>query len=252
LRAEFTKVTSRPQTPPDETETPAIVEAWREAAGLPKAESHQAAEKLASRALADLAFSLGARYSRERTRLAKFEIYHASQETAVTRVRAFIADMGTNLQEGRSLVLYGAVGAGKDHLLAAALYVAASATLPAQWLSGQEFYGRIRDTMDTGEREETVMEKWTRPIILGISDPIPPIGKPSEWNTSQLYRILDRRYRAMRSTWVSLNAESLADADAKLSAPIFDRLRDGATLVPCFWPSFRERAKAVAKIGGPK
>jgi hypothetical protein len=58
-----------------------------------------------------------------------------------------------------------------------------------------------------------------------------------------LYRVLDRRYREVKPTWVTINAEDADDAKAKLGAPIFDRLKDNAELVPCFWPSFRERAK---------
>jgi hypothetical protein len=45
----------------------------------------------------------------------------------------------------------------------------------------------------------------------------------------------------MKSTWVSLNANSPEEADAMLSAAVFDRLREGAELFGCFWPSFRER-----------
>jgi hypothetical protein len=113
----------------------------------------------------------------------------------------------------------------------------------ARWIGGQELFGRIRDGMDTKEPEERLLAEWDKPKVIGISDPIPPAGSPSEWNVMQLYRLLDRRYRARKCTWISVNAISTDDADAKLSAPVFDRIRDGAVLVPCFWPSFRERVK---------
>jgi hypothetical protein len=80
---------------------------------------------------------------------------------------------------------------------------------------------------------------------LAISDPIPPVGEPTAWNLGQLYRLLDRRYRDLKQTWVTLNALSIEDADAKLSAPMFDRLREDAELFACFWPSFRERRKGM-------
>jgi hypothetical protein len=67
---------------------------------------------------------------------------------------------------------------------------------------------------------------------------------PTDWSTSQLFRLFDNRYRNLKSTWATINALSIEDADEKLSAPVFDRLRDNAELFPCFWPSFRERPKS--------
>ena len=32
---------------------------------------------------------------------------------------------------------------------------------------------------------------------------MPPVGNLSAWDVGNLYRLLDRRYRAMRPTWVS-------------------------------------------------
>lgn len=213
------------------------------AAKLWPLQSHQTFGQLSHRCVSTLASDLGSRYSREATLLAAFDVYDQKQESAVNRMKAFFADLENVIRDGKGLVLYGAVGTGKDHLLAAALYFTASAGLDVRWVSGQEIYGRIRDSMDSGQREDSLMREWERPMVLGISDPIPPIGKPSEWNTMQLYRLLDRRYRALRPTWVSLNADSAADADAKLSAPVFDRLREGAELIPCFWQSYRGRKK---------
>ncbi len=184
---------------------------------------------------------LGERYNRERTSIDKYIVYHRDQAEAVAKVKAFMAEGAKNLAEGRGIILYGLVGTGKDHLLAAAMHHAAGAGVAVRWASGQEIFGRIRDSMDDGTREGTLLKQWAAPAILGISDPIPPSGKVSEWNTMQLYRLLDRRYRCLRPTWVSVNALSVEDAYEKLSAPVFDRLREGAELVPCFWPSYRER-----------
>lgn len=225
------------------SECPPHIAAIREAAGMKALTPHESIDNHVRQALAGLSESIGSRYSRERTRLEEFEIYHDAQRVALAEVNRFIDGLAENIRDGRGLILYGPVGTGKDHLLAAALFSAAAASLHCLWMSGQEFYGRMRDVMDTGEREAKVMNAWALPSILAISDPIPPRGQVSEWNTSQLYRLLDKRYRNCRSTWVSLNAASEQDADEKLSAPVFDRLRDGATIVRCFWPSYRERDK---------
>lgn len=206
---------------------------------LPPAPADDRRARDAERAVRALAAQLGPRYAPSRATLDRYRVYHRAQEPVLARLRELSRDVEALASEGRGLVLYGAVGTGKDHLLAAMLYAAAARGVPCAWASGQELYGRIRDGMDAGSREEDFFRELCRPQVLAISDPIPPSGAPSAWNLSQLYRLLDRRYRLLRSTWVSLNATSAEDADAKLSAPLFDRLRDGAELLPCFWPTFR-------------
>jgi DNA replication protein DnaC len=79
---------------------------------------------------------------------------------------------------------------------------------------------------------------------VGISDPVPPVGEMTPWQTTALYRLTDARYRAGRATWVTINATSLDDINARLTTPIFDRLRHDAELIHCNWPSYRKGPKA--------
>jgi len=193
-----------------------------------------------------LAGRLGKRYHPTLASLDTFKVYHKAQQPALDALRAFAAGVKGAVEAGRGLVIYGTVGTGKDHLLAAVLYAAVRAGFSASWVNGQDIFGRFRDAMDSGESEAGVIREMADHAVLGISDPIPPVvdpSKPGAWRAELLYRVLDARYRQCKPTWVSLNAMSAEDADAKLSAPVFDRLRDDAALVPCFWPSYRERAK---------
>jgi DNA replication protein DnaC len=82
-----------------------------------------------------------------------------------------------------------------------------------------------------------------RPQILAVSDPIPPMGETSAWNAALLYRIVEWRYRDLKATWMTLNAESLEEAQHLTTPAVFDRLREGAIMIPCFWPSYRGRAR---------
>jgi DNA replication protein DnaC len=191
-----------------------------------------------------LAHILGSRYSQDRTALDQYQVYHDAQQPIVAKIKDIAGRLAELVGDGRGIVLLGAVGTGKDHLLAALLYAAANAGISCRWVNGQELYGQFRDRMDTGEREEDLIKRLVEPQVLAISDPIPPAGAPTAWNTGQLYRLLDRRYRDLKSTWCSLNAVDVADADAKLSAAVFDRLREGAEILRCWWPSYRERQKA--------
>ncbi|HZZ77238.1 MAG TPA: ATP-binding protein [Gemmataceae bacterium] len=161
------------------------------------------------------------------------------QAAVLERMRGFIDDMGAVLRESRGLVLYGPSGTGKDHLLAAALYRVAAAAIPVGWVSGAAIYERVRDSMDTGEREQRIISTWLAPTVLGLSDPVSPRGDLSDWDARILARLLDARYRALRPTWITINAANETDASAKLTAMIWDRLRDDAEVIPCFWRSWR-------------
>ena len=191
-----------------------------------------------------LARDLGPRYAPDRVTLENFSVYHPAQ-------RAVLDRLPERLARGEGLILYGSVGAGKDHLLAALLHQAvARHHVTCRWVSWPALFETFRQfgkkRQDPGG-EDPVREYCfdlgprVAAAILAISDPIPPAGPVSDWCTGQLLRLLDRRYRNLRPIWVTCNAESVEAMDEALTAPVFDRLREGAEIVPCFWPSYRER-----------
>lgn len=204
-------------------------------------EAETAARKRAA-VIQTLAARMGKRYAPTRATLGNFRIEYREQAQVRKAIEAIMAS-GTF---DRGILLYGSVGTGKDHLLAALLYAAADAGRTAKWVNGQEVYSRFRDAMDSKVSEESLIREFTTPDVLGISDPIPPVidpSRPSAWRTELLFRVLDSRYRDCKPTWITLNAQSPDDAQRKLSEPVFDRVRHDAVLIPCFWPSFREAAK---------
>lgn len=179
----------------------------------------------------------------------RFECSNAAQRAALDMLLQFEAELPAHVKAGRGLILFGPVGTGKDHLLAAMLRSAVLRHgLSVEWLNGLDLYGLIRDRMDTGapstwercERsEEDLVRSLAQPMILAISDPLPPAGDASPFNLQMLLRVIDRRYRHMLPTWLTLNAANGQDAEERLSAPIVDRLRHGALGVYCNWPSYR-------------
>jgi DNA replication protein DnaC len=165
----------------------------------------------------------------------------------LSEVRNLVEYLADFVKAGRGLILHGSVGTGKDHIIAALLYRAVSEhSLSARWVNGLDLFGAVRDRMDEGKREGDFLRTWSAPTILAISDPIPPLRDPSAWNIEILYRLIDRRYRNNKSTWMTLNAASVDEADEKLSAPVFDRLKEDAVILRCFWPSYREIQKKRA------
>jgi DNA replication protein DnaC len=190
-----------------------------------------------------LSQDLGERYSQALASLESYRVGHKGQRVVIDRLNALAGQLEAFTGKGSGLIFYGPAGTGKDHLAAAMLYRAAGLGISARWVSGMELFGDFRDNMgdhSKGLREGEILERWTRPKVLCISDPIPPVGPPSPWNVQVLYRLIDRRYHLRRSTWATLNVVTAEDADAKLTAPVFDRLRHDAELIPCFWPSFRQ------------
>jgi DNA replication protein DnaC len=186
---------------------------------------------------------LGERYSPERSSLASFVIEYEEQRKIISGVIDLIGVLQKHVEAGRGVIFLGTVGTGKDHLLACLLYAATGERISCAWANGQELFGSFRDAIDTGRRDEDIFRELCRPRVLALSDPIPPVGDPGKWDIGNLYRLLDRRYRSLKSTWVSLNASSEAEADARLSAPVFDRMREGAAIFRCFWPSYREERR---------
>jgi DNA replication protein DnaC len=186
-----------------------------------------------------LASDLGARYSPDRVSLKTYRCDCDAQRNVMELIRGLAARLPEVIANGENLVLYGSVGTGKDHLLAALLYTAAWKGHSARWVDGREFFASIRDTMDSQQPESPILQRWTAPAVLGISDPIAPGAVLSAWNLEQLARLIDRRYRARRPTWLTANAKDEVGLKAALSMPVYDRLRHDAHVIHCYWRSYR-------------
>jgi hypothetical protein len=187
-----------------------------------------------------LAQQMGLRYAK--CSLETFAVKFKEQMAALESVKKFLAEVADHVTDGRGLVLYGSVGTGKDHLLAACLFAAIDAGFVAVWKNAQSVYEAARDQMDGNGRETDLIREFTSPQVLGLSDPTPPSGDLSGFRVELLWRIADVRYRNLKPIWVTMNATSTEECQEKLSVPLWDRLQDNAVCVPCFWPSFRVKS----------
>jgi DNA replication protein DnaC len=191
--------------------------------------------------LAAIAKDLGPRYSPDRATLENFQTDLPKQVAVKNRVLEIVARLPEMISSGQGIIFYGPVGTGKDHLLAALLYSAAGSRFTCKHLDGQDFYGEMRDRMDGGQKEEEILSHYSRFQVLSISDPVPPANDLSPFRLELLYRLVNRRYRALRPTWMTLNAKSPEQAENYLSSQVWDRLQESAELFHCCWPSFREK-----------
>jgi DNA replication protein DnaC len=150
-------------------------------------------------------------------------------------------------REGGGLVLYGPEGTGKDHLQFAMLrHAVVECGYRAMWRDGLRLQDEIRRAI-RDDKEPELRSSLSGPHILAISDPLPPKAedgaKLNEWNLGWLRDVLDRRYRAKKSTWITFNGASTNDLKAVLTPQLTARLVDDSICIRCNWPSHRGPAK---------
>lgn len=184
---------------------------------------------------------IGRRYAD--VRLANFQADNDSQKKAVKLLSEFCDKLSERTETGQGLVFVGPKGTGKDHLAVACLRVAVLYEgLNAAWVDGQTLYQEFRDGIDSDIRERDALRTYTSPKILLISDPVPLAESLTPFQQSVLWRVVDRRYRDLRPTWVTMNVGNAEEAERRIGAQIVDRLRDGALSIVCNWPSHRKSA----------
>lgn len=202
-----------------------------------EAEQRQSAREQSAR-VNGLMQSLGRRYAA--CTLDNYQCDRREQSAAVEALKRFAGEFPAAIDRGDGLVLYGPSGTGKDHLAAALLKLAVKSGKSALAIKGVELFGRVRDAIQENKSEHSLLVELLRPDVLLISDPVLDFAERTRFNLETLYRVVDGRYEAMKSTWVTLNVKEQGDAAAKLGNPIRDRLLDGSLVLFCNWPSYRE------------
>lgn len=175
---------------------------------------------------------------------ASLDSFDAASEDAASvlaEIGHYVRNLRENVDSGAGIVLLGRPGTGKDHLIVAVLRTAARKGYAVHWVDGAEFFAASRDNIDTNQTEDSWAKRFTMPDILAISDPIPPAGDVREgWQISTLFRVIDRRYRDMKPTFITINVKDAAEASQRMSGNIVDRLSHGALVLKCNWQSYRK------------
>lgn len=165
------------------------------------------------------------------------------QRAVLNKLEAYAKNMQANIEAGRGVVFYGPTGTGKDHLLAALMFHAAKKGISVTWRNGVKLYANLRDSFDSERTEGSFAKELIDPQVLAISDPLPPFGALTQFQSTFLFSVLDERYRLMRPTWITSNFRDGQEAADRMGVQIIERLKDQSLALHCNWPSYRTPLK---------
>ena len=139
-------------------------------------------------------------------------------------VKAFVRDIDANLDAGRGLWLFGAVGTGKTTLTMLVAAAALEAGRSVAIYSLPRLLAEIRSTFDDDATQSytALLEKLTEVDLLHIDD----VGaeQTSSWVLEQLYAIVNARYEEERSITLTTNLVDRADLVDQINERTVSRL----------------------------
>lgn len=183
-----------------------------------------------------------------------FEPCSSAQQKVLQACREYASNVARDA--GTGLWLIGPPGTGKTHLGSAIVrHLIDERSIGAAIFSGREIIRMLRSTWGkrseasdwTGgddawpNTEEGLIEDLGTISLLVIDEIGASFGSDAE--QVQLFEIIDLRYKHRRPTVLlsNLPAKGLKDAIGDRS---YDRLREGATVLPCNWDSYRGKPAA--------
>ncbi|WP_278535704.1 ATP-binding protein [Delftia acidovorans] len=152
-----------------------------------------------------------------------------------------------DFRSGGGLWLIGPPGTGKTHLGSAMVnHVIRERDMGARILSSRQIVRMLRATWgssgfqasawDRPETESELIESLGGDALLVIDEVGASMGTEAE--RLQLFEVIDRRYALSRPT-VLLSNLVPSDIKAAVGERSYDRLREGAKMLKCNWPSHR-------------
>jgi DNA replication protein DnaC len=145
-------------------------------------------------------------------------------DTAVQRVKRFVADLDQNLASGKGIWFLGDIGTGKTTLAMLVSKAALEQGHSVAIYSMPKLLARIRRTYEGEPGTDSYsqfFERLTSVDLLHLDD----LGaeRQTEWVLEQLYSIVNERYEAQRSIMFTTNAEQVEAKDGEASSRSKDR-----------------------------
>ena len=194
--------------------------------------------------------ALDAMNVRGRFRKATFETFEATsaeQRAVLAACMAFADEFDES--QGHGLWLIGGVGTGKTHLgCAIAQAVQFQRQRGAVVMTAREMIRTLRDTWrpDSQRKESDVIGALGSVPLLVLDELGTSFGTDAE--LTQLFDVVDARYQLRRPTVVISNLNGPAVREA-VGDRLYDRLREGATVLACDWGSNRQPRPPSSRSG---
>lgn len=161
------------------------------------------------------------------------------QATVLKACQSYVETLDTSTW--RPLWLIGPPGTGKTHLGAAMVQACIAVRQRDAWVDTPRGIVRnLRSTWrkDSDTSEDAVIDAYGAVPLLVLDEV--GVGFGSDGELVQLFEVIDRRYQMRRPT-VLISNLAAKDLRTALGDRIFDRLREGATVLVCNWTSHRGR-----------
>lgn len=166
----------------------------------------------------------------------------SEQRKALNTCRRYAAEFKEIAEAGRCLLLLGKPGTGKTHLsVAIANEIMAKSSATAVYRTIGSVLQAIRATYDrtSDQSESQILASLISPSLLILDEIGVSKEKPSDFELTTLFAIINGRYEQMRPTVIVSNLEAKALPDA-IGDRCIDRLREGGVIViPFEWESQR-------------
>lgn len=143
------------------------------------------------------------------------------------------------LGTGFTIALVGTRGTGKTQMAVQLMLAATKKLSSARFCTAAEFFMEIKAAYrrDSELTEQCVLERYRKPRLLVIDE----VGKrsESEWETTLLFELLNKRYGDMTDTLI-IDNRTQAEFQAAIGPSLASRISESGGIIDFNWPTFRQ------------